>query len=114
LRGDPFLLHQAIANLLQNAIDFSPAGGGILLHAEKAGGNVHLRVEDSGPGIPAYAKEKVFEKFFSLQRPDTGKKGTGLGLTIAREIASLHGGEVRLENLPQGGFRASLILPSMR
>lgn len=112
LKGDPFLLHQAIANLLQNAIDFSPAGSGILLRAEKAGAEVDLRVEDSGPGIPEYAKEKVFEKFFSLQRPDTGKKGTGLGLTIAREIASLHGGQVRLENLPQGGFRASLVLPS--
>jgi two-component system sensor histidine kinase CreC len=114
IEGDPFLLHQAIANLLQNAIDFSPSGRAIRLCGERAGPDVRLSVEDAGPGIPPYAKEKVFQKFFSLQRPDTGKKGTGLGLTIAQEIASLHGGEVRLENLSQGGFRASLLLPSRR
>ena len=111
VEGDPFLLHQAIANLLQNAIDFSPAGGRILLRTALSGSRMHFTVEDQGPGIPEYAKERIFQKFFSLQRPDTGKKSTGLGLNFVREVASLHYGRIQLENLPTAGFRASLILP---
>jgi two-component system, OmpR family, sensor histidine kinase CreC len=111
LRGDAFLLHQAIANLLENAIDFSPAGGRIALRTRREDGHVELSIEDEGPGVPGYALERVFEKFFSLERPDTGKKSTGLGLNLVREVATLHGGEVRLENLPERGLRAVLRLP---
>jgi two-component system, OmpR family, sensor histidine kinase CreC len=111
VQGDPFLLHQAIANLLQNAIDFSPAGGRILLRTAASGSGMSLTVEDRGPGIPAYAQERIFQKFFSLKRPDTGKKSTGLGLNFVREVASLHKGRIQLENLPSAGFRASLFLP---
>jgi two-component system sensor histidine kinase CreC len=111
VKGDPFLLHQAIANLLQNAIDFSPAGGRILLRTAVSGSRMNLSVEDQGPGIPEYAKERIFQKFFSLQRPDTGKKSTGLGLNFVREVASLHDGRIQLENLPQAGFRASPSFP---
>jgi two-component system sensor histidine kinase CreC len=68
-------------------------------------------VDDEGPGIPDQYQEKVFDKFFSLQRPDTGKKSTGLGLNFVREVATLHGGEIRLENLPGKGLRAVLSLP---
>jgi len=114
VRGDPFLLHQAISNLLQNAIDFSPGGGRITLHGKHEGTSVSFAVEDHGPGIPEYAREKVFEKFFSLKRPDTGKKSTGLGLNFVREVAALHHGEVRLENLPSAGLRASLLLPAWK
>ncbi|HEV8334834.1 MAG TPA: two-component system sensor histidine kinase CreC [Candidatus Polarisedimenticolia bacterium] len=114
VRGDPFLLHQALSNLLQNAIDFSPAGRRILLGAGARDAMVALTVEDQGPGIPDYAKEKLFEKFFSLPRPDTGKKSTGLGLNFVREVAALHGGEIRLENLPGLGFRTTLLLPAAR
>ena len=111
VRGEPFLLHQAVSNLVQNAIDFSPPGGRIGLRAGADGSTVLLTVEDEGPGIPEYAREKIFQKFFSLQRPDTGQKSTGLGLNFVREVASLHEGEIRLENLPTAGLRASLSLP---
>jgi two-component system, OmpR family, sensor histidine kinase CreC len=114
VRGDPFLLHQAAANLLQNAIDFSPVGGRILLRVRARGATVCLEVEDQGPGIPEYARERVFERFFSLKRPDTGKKSTGLGLNFVSEVAALHKGEVRLLNLPSAGLRASLLLPIWR
>jgi two-component system sensor histidine kinase CreC len=114
VQGDPFLLSQAISNLLQNAIDFSPAGGRIQLRSEVSGGRVNLSVEDQGPGIPDYARDKIFQKFFSLKRPDTGKKSTGLGLNFVREVAILHEGAIRLENLPDGGFRARLQLPVIR
>lgn len=111
VRGDPFLLHQAVANLVQNAIDFSPPGGIIDLRSVASGPAVTLTVDDQGPGIPEYAREKVFERFYSLKRPDTGKKSTGLGLNIVREVAILHGGSVMLENLFPVGVRASLEMP---
>lgn len=111
VQGDPFLLHQALANLIQNAIDFSPAGGRIVVRGAASGSGMSLTVEDQGPGIPAYAQERIFQKFFSLKRPDTGKKSTGLGLNFVREVASLHKGRIELENLPSAGFRASLFLP---
>lgn len=111
IEGDPFLLHQALSNLLQNAIDFSPPAGRITLRAAGEGAAVRLELEDQGPGIPEYAKPKLFQRFFSLQRPDTGKKSTGLGLNLVQEVAKLHRGLVRLENLDTGGLRAVLVLP---
>lgn len=112
VRADPFLLHQAISNLLQNAIDFSPQQGKITLEAALEWDWIRFSVEDEGPGVPAYAREKVFEKFFSLQRPDTGRKSTGLGLNFVREVAVLHRGELSVENLPQKGLRARLSIPA--
>lgn len=111
LHGDPFLLHQALSNIIQNAIDFSHSGGRIGVTAAIEGRMLLLAVEDEGPGIPDFSKERVFERFFSLQRPDTGKKSTGLGLNFVREVAVLHGGEIRLENLPVKGLRAVMSLP---
>lgn len=68
-------------------------------------------VEDNGPGIPDFALSRVFERFYSLPRPGTGKKSTGLGLALVREIAHLHGGDVTLLNRPEGGARAILWIP---
>jgi two-component system sensor histidine kinase CreC len=112
VRADRFLLFQALSNLIQNAIDFSPAEGAIELSGRVENKNMVFIVEDHGTGIPQFALEKVFDKFFSLQRPDSGKKSTGLGLNIVKEIAILHKGEVRLENHPHGGVRATLTLPA--
>jgi two-component system, OmpR family, sensor histidine kinase CreC len=111
VKGDSFLLHQAVSNLIQNAIDFSPAHSQIEINVSVDGGVLHLTVSDEGPGIPEYAREKVFHKFFSLQRPDTGKKSTGLGLNLVKEVAQLHHGEINLENRMGKGLRATLKLP---
>lgn len=110
--GDEFLLHLALSNLVQNAVDFSPPQGTLRLHARTDGAAVELTIADEGPGIPEFARARVFEKFFSLQRPDTGKKSTGLGLNLVREVAALHGGDVQLDNLPVRGLRATLRLPA--
>lgn len=110
--GDRFLLRQALSNLFQNAVDFSPEGGRIEITVTSDGRSVFFSVEDGGPGIPEYAMGKVFDKFFSLHRPDTGKKSTGLGLNFVKEVASLHRGRVRLENRREGGLRAVMILPA--
>jgi two-component system sensor histidine kinase CreC len=111
VQGDPFLLHQALSNIIQNSIDFSSRGGIIGITSQIDEGRLFLTIDDEGPGIPDYCGEKVFDKFFSLQRPDTGKKSTGLGLNFVREVATLHGGHISLENLPEKGLRAVLTLP---
>lgn len=109
--GDAFLLQRALANLVRNAIDFAPAGSQIEIRARAAKADVELAVRDRGPGLPDYARDRAFEKFFSLPRPDTGRKGTGLGLAFVREVAQLHGGAARLSNHPDGGAVATLALP---
>ena len=111
VQGDAYLLRQAVANLLDNAIAFSPAGGKVVLSSAIDRGMLEIRVEDQGPGIPDYAHERVFERFYSLARPGTGLRSSGLGLPFVREVARLHGGEAGLRNLEQGGAVAKLRLP---
>jgi two-component system sensor histidine kinase CreC len=106
VRGEAFLLGQAVSNLVQNALEFTPAGGTVTVAVTVAAGRVRVVVDDSGPGVPDYALARVGERFYSLPRPDTGRKSTGLGLSIVREIARLHGGEFGLTNRARGGARA--------
>ena len=110
VRGDRFLLEQAIENLVQNALDFTPHGGAVTVTLRREAARAIVSVEDSGPGVPDYALEKIFDRFYSLPRPDTGRKSSGLGLSIVREIARLHGGDIALANRPEGGARAVLSL----
>ncbi|MDB5825867.1 MAG: two-component system sensor histidine kinase CreC, partial [Variovorax sp.] len=109
--GDRFLLQQAVSNLLANAIDFSPDDGEVTLALRVAGRNAVVTVRDHGSGIPDYAQSKVFEKFYSLARPHTMKKSTGLGLAFVKEIAALHSGRIELANAKGGGAIATLTLP---
>ncbi|MBL9189734.1 MAG: HAMP domain-containing protein [Opitutaceae bacterium] len=111
VRGERVHLGHALGNLVQNAIEFSPPGGVVTATLEVEAGRAVVRVDDTGPGVAAYALDKVFDRFFSLPRPDTGRKSSGLGLSIVREVARLHGGEVTLENRAEGGARATLSLP---
>lgn len=112
VRGDPFLLQQALANLIDNAIEFSPEGGTIALSLIEQAGRLTLAVRDQGSGAPDYALGQLFDRFYSLPRPATGKKSTGLGLPLVREVARLHGGEARFANHPEGGAEVSLELPA--
>ncbi|MBI5844779.1 MAG: two-component system sensor histidine kinase CreC [Deltaproteobacteria bacterium] len=109
--ADRFLIHHAVINLVQNAVDFSPEKGKIAINVSAEGGAVSLSVRDAGPGIAEYALPRVFERFYSLPRPDTSRKGTGLGLCLAREAALLHGGDVTIKNAPERGVIATLRLP---
>lgn len=111
LHGDPLLLEGALVNLLENAIDFSPAGASVEVGVESIAREAVITIRDHGTGLPAYAAGRVFERFYSLPRPDHGKKGTGLGLPFVRQVAELHRGSVQLENAPGGGCLARLRLP---
>ncbi|HSS78274.1 MAG TPA: two-component system sensor histidine kinase CreC [Thermoanaerobaculia bacterium] len=109
--GNAFLLHQALENLVQNAIEFSPQGGTVRVAVVPERDRVTISVTDEGPGIPAYALDRIFERFYSLGRPDSGRKSTGLGLNLVREVATSHGGTIRVANRPEGGAIAELTLP---
>ena len=98
VEGDPFLLRRAASNLLDNALDFSPEGSTVQIALTVQRRSVQITVRDEGPGIPDYAQDKVFEKFYSLARPHSKKKSTGLGLSFVKEIASLHRGRIELDN----------------
>lgn len=110
--GDPLLLQQAVLNLLDNAIEFSPQGGTIEIALTSAKGLAEITVRDQGAGAPEYALPQLFERFYSLPRPATGKKSTGLGLALVREVARLHGGAAEFSNHPRGGGKAKITLAS--
>jgi len=106
--GKAQALKRCLTNLISNAIDF---GTRATVQVED-NGELVVRVRDEGPGIPEGELERVFEPFYRLEHSrnrDSG--GTGLGLTIARDIAQAHGGTLMLANLPQGGLEAALRLP---
>lgn len=111
VEGELFLIRQALLNILQNAVDFTSRRGKVWTSIQMHDGRVEVLVKDTGPGIPVYAAERIFERFYSLQRPDTGKKSSGLGLSIVREIMQLHRGRVTVQNAPEGGVEARLVFP---
>jgi signal transduction histidine kinase len=109
VHGDRHLLAQAAANLVDNALKYAP-GGEVRLTAERHGGEALLTVADRGPGIPADKRDSVFDRFVRLEA-SRSTPGKGLGLSLVRAVARLHGGAVRLEdNHP--GLRAVLALPA--
>lgn len=110
VRADAALLREALANLVHNAIQYSPRGSRITLSAARAGADACLVVEDDGPGIPPEERDKVFARFY--RRVGHGQPGSGLGLAISREMAARFGGAVTLGDAAQGrGLRAELRLP---
>lgn len=109
--GETFLLRQALANLLDNALDFTPAGGLIRFSASARAGQIELRLFNQGEAIPDYALSRLCERFYSLPRPDTGRKSTGLGLNFVEEVLQLHGGTLRIRNV-EGGVEVCLSLPA--
>ena len=101
-KGDQSLISTAIQNLINNALEFSDDDSEVILEVTQDKKSLELKVKDQGVGIPDYAVNKVFEKFYSLPRPDTGRKSSGLGLSITRQIAEMYGGSVKLEATGEG------------
>lgn len=109
INGEEFLLRQAINNLMENALDFTPAGGLISVRTQGAGDSVQLVIGNQGEPIPDFAFARLTERFFSLPRPGTGKKSTGLGLSFVQEVMDLHGGSLSIRNLPSATASAQAI-----
>ena len=109
-RGEAFLLRQALANLLDNALDFTPLGGLIRFDAEIRAGQIELRLFNQGEAIPDYALGRLSERFYSLPRPGSGRKSTGLGLNFVEEVMQLHGGALHIGNV-EGGVEVQVRLP---
>lgn len=109
--GDRFLLTQLVDNVLQNAIDFSFDGGLIKVEV-KLKENLELNISDQGAGIPDYAMDKIFGRFYSLARPVSNKKSSGLGLCFVKQIVDLHNGDVTVHNGKNGGVEVSIKLRS--
>jgi two-component system sensor histidine kinase KdpD len=107
---DPVLVEQALINMLDNAIKFSPPGTAIEVHGWLEEDRFLISVADEGPGIPAGEEELIFAKLYrGTGRPPT--PGAGLGLAICRGIAQVHGGTIMARNKPQGGAQITLTLP---
>ncbi len=102
LLGERFLLRQALSNLLDNALDFTPAGGVLRWSAAREGEQLQVCLFNSGAVIPDYALLRLTERFYSLPRPNSGRKSTGLGLNFVQEVASLHGGVLQVRNVADG------------
>ncbi len=111
--GDAFLIGQALQNLLDNAIDFSPSQGELWLRLRREGDHVEWSVRDQGPGIPDYALDRIFERFYSLPRGEGQDKGSGLGLCLVQEVSALHTGQLVIGNVaPPPGCEARWRLPA--
>jgi two-component system sensor histidine kinase HydH len=107
VRADPDLFSQVLLGLLANAADVTARGGEVFLEARGVDGAVEVAVADTGPGVPADLRARVFEPFFT-----TRERGTGLGLAVARQIVEAHGGRIEVGDRPGGGARFAIRLPS--
>lgn len=110
--GDPAQLMRAFRNLISNAIKYTPESGSITVMLAAEGGDITLKVQDNGIGIPHDEQVYVFDRFFRAESASRMASGTGLGLSITREIVDLHGGRVGLHSEPGQGSTFTIILPA--
>jgi heavy metal sensor kinase len=107
--GDRVVLRQALVNLVDNAIKFTPPGGDVRIHVADVNGSAVVDVTDTGPGIPEDVKPRIFDRFY---RGDTGaESGTGLGLSIAKGAVEANGGDLTLYRSGPAGTRFRITLP---
>jgi two-component system, OmpR family, sensor histidine kinase TctE len=109
VQGDAFLLREALANLVHNAIEYSNRGGRVTVRTGRRNGHAFLEVEDDGPGITPDERERVLERFYRV--PGTPGTGSGLGLAIVREIASSHAASLFVAEGTAGGCRVGITFP---
>lgn len=110
INGEPTLLRELTSNLIDNALTYCPRGSEVTVSVLAHGNDVELVVEDNGPGVPEADRARVFERFHRVL--GSGQPGSGLGLSIVREIARAHGGEARLDDAADAtGTRVRVTLP---
>jgi signal transduction histidine kinase len=113
VRGDADRLVQVFTNLLDNAVRVSAPGGSVSVHLSREGAYAVISISDAGPGIPKAEQERIFERFYQLDksRAHSGRGGFGLGLAIAREIVQAHGGELSVESVEGQGSTFVVRIP---
>lgn len=112
VRGDALRLRRMLLNLIDNAVKYNHAGGEVRLALGRAGANAVLTISDTGIGIPADALERVFDRFYRVDREHVrGRSGTGLGLSIVRWIVDSHGGTIHLRSAENEGSTFTIRLP---
>lgn len=110
IMSDPVLLRQALINLLDNAIKYSPDHSEIKVKAYVRENTLYIEVSDQGPGIPETYREKIFERFYRLEKSHARTKGgSGLGLSIARQAIEILGGKIKVYNNEEGGSTFTLL-----
>ncbi|MUV15257.1 sensor histidine kinase [Noviluteimonas gilva] len=110
----PALVEQALFNVIENAVKFSPPGEAIIVDASDIDGRLRVDVTDRGPGIPDDERERIFDMFYSVERGDRGRQGTGLGLAITQGMVGAHGGSVDALPGPNGrGTTIRITLPRL-
>lgn len=113
--ADPARIGQLLDNLIANAVKYTPAGGEVAVALAERSGRARISVADTGPGIPADERPRLFDRFYRTRGAvDEGVPGTGLGLSIARAIAEAHGGGIRLDDAPGAGSVFVVDLPLTR
>lgn len=108
--GIRWMLREALGNLIDNALRYTPAGGSVTVSSGLRDGRPYLTVVDNGPGIPEAERGRVCDRFYRI--PGASGDGCGLGLAIVREIAQLHGGELELADASGGGLHVALRFPA--
>jgi signal transduction histidine kinase len=116
ITGDNDRLAQVFTNLIDNAITHTPSGGEVRVSAKSVPGGIEVAITDSGKGIPADDLSRIFERFYQVDKSRSrgGHPGTGLGLTISKEIIEVHGGRIAVESMEGHGTTFVLWLPSPR
>ncbi len=113
IHGDAAKVARALTNLIANAVKYSPRGSAVGLRVYRDGDQLAFEVTDSGPGVLEHERERIFEPFFrgsDWTEPHATIEGSGLGLTIVRSVAHLHGGDASVTNRPQGGAAFTMII----
>jgi signal transduction histidine kinase len=110
--ADPDMIGLALRQLLGNAVKYSPPETEISISASQIGDTITIAVRDHGTGIPPDELDAIFERFYRGKRTQESVAGTGMGLSIARDIVRAHRGKLRVQNTPEGGAQFSFTLPA--
>jgi len=112
VKGDRAKIEQVLMNIIANALKYTPDGGTIAIYSGTTGGDVWVKVEDTGVGIPSEDILRVFDRFYRVDKARTRESGgTGLGLSIAKEIITRHGGDIMIDSTPGVGTSVTVKLP---
>jgi signal transduction histidine kinase len=110
---DSVRTRQAVANLIDNAIKYTPEGGKVTLHLNHQGDEAVLEVRDTGPGVPAAEQPRIWERLYRGDQ-SRSQSGLGLGLSLVRAIVVAHGGQATVRNAPEGGAIFEVRLPTAK